>query len=153
MDPRRIDRIRRLVRVTRLIYRQQAAEVVALRVEHEEKQMAATDSAKRLESQDVPTPFAQMALNRADRLRVEAAGADRRLRESLEMARAALVSMKGAEARLVADHRAMDSSRERQNLDEVLEMLTRGIGPASFAQVGSNKESLRSERAEAKAAP
>jgi hypothetical protein len=119
----RVDRLQRLVRITGLIYRQQAAEVARLRAESHgisDEVGAAVACFER--GSDGNVVLAQLSLARAARLRREGGEGEQRLGAQIEVAGAAFAGSKSAEGLLAQARSSADRAQSRLDLDDVLEL-------------------------------
>lgn len=131
----RIDKLRRLVRVTKLLYRQEAAEVARLQGERSSLLDSMESAAQRLDADATSAFDAGLAIAWAGRRREELGRADARLEDQLKAAGSALASMKGAESRLTSEQGKLDRAAERRSLEQVIDNVVRR--GSSFGQDGA----------------
>jgi hypothetical protein len=130
-----IDKLRRLVRVTKLLYRQEAAEVAKLQGERSSLLDSMESAAQRLDADSTSAFDASLAIAWAGRRRRELARADGRLEEQLKSAGSALASLKGAESRLTSEEDKLERAAEMRALEQVIENVVRR--DSSFGQDGT----------------
>lgn len=128
----RIDKLRRLVRVTNLLYRQEAAEVARLQGERSSLVELMESATVRLDSDTASAFDASLAISWVARRRQELANTDVELDLQLKVASSALASVKGAESRLEGEKAKLDRAAEQSLLEQVIENVVRP--DSSFGQ-------------------
>lgn len=116
-----LKKLRRLVRVTNLLYRQEAAEVAKLQGERSSLLESMESAAQRLDAETTSAFDAGLALAWAARRRHELTKTDSDLEDQLKIAGAALASLKGAESRLENEQSRLERESERRTLEQVIE--------------------------------
>lgn len=120
-----IRKLRRLVRVTNLLYRLEAAEVAKLQGERSSLLDSMESAAHRLDAEDVSAFDANLAIAWAAKRRQELVRADTLLEDRLKAAGSALASFKGAESRLSSEQDKLDRAAELSALEQIIENVVR----------------------------
>lgn len=140
-----IKKLRRLVRVTTLLYRQEAAEAAKLQGERSSLLESLEGAAQRLDADATSAFDASLAIAWAARRRQELTRTDAELEDQLKIAGSALASMKGAENRLASERSKLEREAELRTLEQVIEsVVQRG---ARFGQDGAYTLDSESEDA------
>lgn len=126
MTKSRIKKLRRLVRVTEHLYRQNAAELARLGNERVEKSDAALDAEGHLAN--LPPDWALLhsqAIGRAARLRTALGAASNKLAEQSEVTGAAMSRQKSAELKLKCELEKQTHAAEGQAMESILDSIVR----------------------------
>ncbi len=121
----RIDKLRRLVRVTKLLYRQESAEVARLQGERSSLVELMESATHRLDADGASAFDASLAIAWVGRRRQELVQADARLDQQLMTASSALASAKGAESRLSSEQGELERAAEQRVLEQVIDNVVR----------------------------
>ena len=141
----KIDKLKRLVRVTQLLYRQEAAEVARLQGERTDLLQSMDVAVQRLDADATFSFEAGIALPWAGRPRRETARAYTKLESQLSAAGSALASLKGAESRLSSERGKLEKEAESKELEQVIENVVRRgsrLGQAEIANIDDEPELL-----------
>ena len=130
-----IKKLRRLVRVTKLLYRQEAAEVAKLQGERSSLLQSVESAAQHLDAETTSAFDASLAIAWASRRRHELTRAEAELEDQLKIAGSALASLKGAESRLASEETKLERAAELRTLEQVIENVVRR--DTSFGQDGA----------------
>lgn len=114
-------KLRRLVRVTELIYRQQSAELAGLNHHHAGIAEAVAVAESYLDRDAPGYDFmSELAIARAGRLRTELKELEAALNKQRELTSAALAGRKGAESRYAEHEKGVARTAESEALDEAV---------------------------------
>lgn len=122
----RISTLRRLVRVTELLYRQQAVQVAQLSQARAEISRLAASAEGFLDGDYAAlATLPELAVARAARLRRLLVESDGSLEARIDIASGALAGFKGAESRLSAERARASQAANDRSLDEVIDFVVR----------------------------